>query len=140
MALNIINEARRCLNCPKPSCQKGCPINTPIPEVIRTFLDGDIDKAGAILFENNPLSLICSLICNQENQCEGHCVLSKKNASVLFSTIENYISDAYFDKIDSQNIQKNGIKVGVIGGGPAGITIAILLARKGYDGVPASEV
>ena len=133
MALNIINEARRCLNCPKPSCQKGCPINTPIPEVIRTFLDGDIDKAGALLFENNPLSLICSLICNQENQCEGHCVLAKKNASVLFSAIENYISDAYFDKIDSENIKKNGIKVGVIGGGPAGITIAILLARKGYD-------
>lgn len=133
MALNIINEAKRCLNCKNPSCQKGCPISTPIPTVIRTFLDGDIDKAGMLLFENNPLSLICSLICNQENQCEGHCVLAKKNASVLFSTIENYISDAYFDKITTKSIPHNGIKVGVIGGGPAGITIAILLARKGYD-------
>lgn len=133
MSFNIVNEARRCLNCKNPTCQKGCPISTPIPEVIHTFLNGDIDKAGAMLFENNPLSMICSLICNQENQCEGHCVLCKKGSPVLFSNIENYISDAYFDKIDFGNIQMNGIRVGVIGGGPAGITIAILLARKGYD-------
>lgn len=133
MAFNIIHEARRCLNCKNPTCQKGCPISTPIPDVIRTFLNGDIDKAGAMLFTNNPLSLICSQICNQENQCEGHCVLNKKDSPVLFSNIENYISDAYFEKIDFGNIAKNGIKVGVIGGGPAGITIAILLACKGYD-------
>jgi len=133
LSLNIINEARRCLNCKNPSCRKGCPISTPIPEVIRLFLDGEIDKAGEILFENNPLSMICSLICNQENQCEGHCILSKKNAPVLFGNIENYISDAYFSKIDFGNIEKNGMKVGVIGSGPAGITIAIILARKGYD-------
>lgn len=86
-----------------------------------------------MLFENNPLSLICSLICNQENQCEGHCVLGKKNAPVLFGDIEHYISDAYLGKIDFGDIKKNGIKVGVIGSGPAGITIAIILARKGYD-------
>ena len=133
MSMNIITEAKRCLNCKNPTCQKGCPISTPIPKVIRTFLDGNIDEAGAMLFENNPLSLICSLICNQENQCEGHCVLEKKNAPVLFSAIENYISDAYFDKIESDDIKRNGMKVGVIGGGPAGITISILLARKGYD-------
>lgn len=133
MAFNIINEARRCLNCKNPSCQKGCPISTPIPQVISTFLDGDIDKAGDMLFENNPLSMICSLICNHENQCEGHCVLGRKGAPVHFSNIEHYISDGYFDKLDFGNIEKNGIHVGVIGGGPAGITIAILLARRGYD-------
>lgn len=133
MAFSIINEARRCLNCKNPSCKKGCPISTPIPDVIRTFLEGEIDKAGAMLFENNPLSMICSLICNQENQCEGHCVLARKGSPVIFSNIENYISDAYFDKIDFGTIEKKGVKVGVIGGGPAGITIAILLARKGYD-------
>ncbi len=133
MAFNIINEARRCLNCKNPSCKKGCPISTPIPDVIHTLLSGEIDKAGAMLFENNPLSLICSLICNQEKQCEGHCVLARKGSPVIFSNIENYISDAYFDKIDFGPIEKKGIKVGVIGGGPAGITIAILLARKGYD-------
>ena len=133
MAFNIINEARRCLNCKNPSCRKGCPISTHIPDVIRTFLDGEIDRAGAMLFENNPLSMICSLICNHDNQCEGNCVLGKKGSPVHFSDIENYISDAYFDKLNFGEIKKNGIRVGVIGGGPAGITIAILLARKGYD-------
>lgn len=133
MGLNIVHEARRCLNCKNPSCTKGCPISTPIPQVIRSFLDGNSDQAGKMLFENNPLSLICSLICNQENQCEGHCVLGKKNAPVLFGDIEHYISDAYLGKIDFGDIKKNGIKVGVIGSGPAGITIAIILARKGYD-------
>lgn len=130
---NIIAEAQRCLNCKNPTCQKGCPIHTPIPDVVRTFLNGDIDKAGTMLFENNPLSLICSLICNQEDQCEGHCILGRKSSPVLFSNIEHYISDAHFEKIDLGNVPKNGIKVGVIGSGPAGITIAILLARNGYD-------
>ncbi len=133
MAFNIINEARRCLNCKNPQCRKGCPINTAIPDVISTFLAGDIDKAGYMLFENNPLSMICSLICNHENQCEGHCVLGHKGAPVHFSNIEHYISDSYFDKLDLGDVERNGKRVGVIGGGPAGITIAILLARRGYD-------
>ncbi len=133
MAFNIINEARRCLNCKNPRCVKGCPISTQIPTVIKTFLDGDIDKAGYMLFENNPLSMICSLICNHENQCEGHCVLGGKGAPVHFSAIEHYISDGYFDKLDLGEVEKKGKRVGVIGGGPAGITIAILLARRGYD-------
>lgn len=133
MAFNIIAEARRCLNCKNPSCRKGCPISTQIPDVIRTFLEGDMDKAGAMLFENNPLSMICSLICNHEKQCEGNCVLGRKGSPVHFSDIENYISEAYFDKLDFGEIKKNGIHVGVIGGGPAGMTIAILLARKGYE-------
>ncbi|MBQ8967407.1 NAD(P)-dependent oxidoreductase [Ruminococcus sp.] len=133
MAFNVINEARRCLNCKRPMCREGCPISTNIPEVIQTFLGGDIDAAGAMLFENNPMSVICSLICNHENQCEGHCVLGRKGAPVHFSNIENYISDTYFDKLDFGEIKKNGKRVGVIGGGPAGLTIAILLAVKGYD-------
>ncbi len=141
MAFNVINEARRCLNCKNPMCRKGCPISTNIPEVIRTFLEGDIDKAGETLFKNNPLSVICSLICNHESQCEGHCVLGRKGAPVHFSNIENYISDNYFEKLDQgaveelelDKVRKKGMRVGVIGGGPAGMTIAILLARKGYD-------
>ncbi len=133
MAFNVINEARRCLNCRKPMCKGGCPISTPIPDVIKTFLDGNITEAGHTLFENNPLSLVCSLICNHENQCEGHCVLNKKNMPVHFSSIENYISDNYFDKLDFGEIKKNGMRAAIIGGGPAGITIAIILARRGYD-------
>lgn len=133
MAIHVINEAKRCLNCKKPLCQTGCPINTPIPRMIQTFLEGDITKAGEMLFENNPMSVICSMICNHENQCEGHCVLNKKGSPVHISSIENYISENYFDKLTFPPIQKNGMRAGIIGSGPAGITIAILLAQRGYD-------
>ena len=133
MALNVINEAKRCLNCKKPMCRTGCPINTSIPDVIQMFLHGEINEAGKTLFNNNPLSMICSLICNHENQCEGHCVMNRKGAPVQFSSIENYISSNYFDKLKFENIPKNGIKAGIIGAGPAGITIAVILAQRGYD-------
>lgn len=133
MAFHIINEAKRCLNCKKPMCRSGCPINTPIPDVISTFLNGNINEAGKMLFENNPLSVICSMICNHENQCEGHCVLNRKGMPIHISSIENYISDNYFDKLSFDKIEKNGKKVGIIGGGPAGITIAIILAQRGYS-------
>ena len=72
MALHILDEANRCIQCKNPSCQKGCPINTPIPEIIRLLKENNLDKAGRILFENNPLTTICSLICNHEKQCEGN--------------------------------------------------------------------
>lgn len=133
MAMHIINEAKRCLNCKKPMCREGCPIHTPIPDMIHMFLDGRITDAGKMVFENNPLSLICSLICNHENQCEGHCVLNRKGTPVHISSIENYISENYFDKLTFPKIEKNGMRAGIIGAGPAGITIAILLAQKGYD-------
>ena len=133
MAVHVIDEAKRCLGCKKPMCREGCPIRTPIPDMIRTFLEGDINGAGEMLFENNPLSLICSLICNQESQCEGHCVLNKKGAPVHISSIENYVSDNYFDKLHFGKIKKNGIRAGIVGSGPAGITIAVILAQRGYD-------
>lgn len=133
MAYHVLNEAKRCLNCKKPMCRQGCPINTNVPHVIHTLLDGDIDAAGKTLFDNNPLSMICSLICNHENQCEGHCVLNRKGAPVHFSLIENYISTYYFDKLRFGEIEKNGKKVAIIGSGPAGITIAMILAQRGYD-------
>lgn len=133
MAINVISEAKRCLNCKKPMCREGCPIHTPIPTMIHTFLEGDINEAGRMLFDNNPLSMICSMICNHEKQCQGHCVLNRKGAPVHISSIENYISDNYFDKLKFPNIEKNGMRVGIIGSGPAGITIAMILARRGYD-------
>ena len=92
MALHVMDEASRCLGCKVPQCQKGCPISTPIPQVIRLLKEGKLDEAGRMLFENNPLTTVCSLVCNHENQCEGHCVLGRKGAPVHFSTIESYIS------------------------------------------------
>ena len=133
MALHIMDEANRCLGCKVPQCQQGCPIRTPIPQVIRLLKENRLDEAGRLLFENNPLTTVCSLICNHENQCEGHCVLAKKGAAVHFSSIEHYISTFYANKLTEGPAPSNGIKAAIIGSGPAGITIAIILARYGYD-------
>ena len=114
-------------------CQKGCPISTNIPEVIRLFKDGNMAEAGQMLFENNPLSLVCSMVCNHEGQCEGHCVRGRKDTPVHFSSIETFISDLYLDRMAVERVEPNGHRVAVIGGGPAGITVAVMLARKGTD-------
>lgn len=133
MAFHVMDEANRCLGCKNPQCQKGCPIHTPIPEVIKLLKDGKLDEAGWMLFENNPLTTVCSLICNHEGQCEGHCILGKKGSPVHFSVIENYISSTYASKMTKGPAPSNGIKVAIVGSGPAGITIAILMARMGYQ-------
>ncbi len=133
MALHVMDEANRCLGCKNPQCQKGCPINTPIPEVIKLLKENKLDQAGWMLFENNPLTTVCALICNHENQCEGHCVLGRKGAPVHFSVIESYISSTYASKMVKGPAESNGMRVAIVGSGPAGITIAILMARKGYQ-------
>ena len=133
MAVHILEEARRFLNCKVPMCQKGCPIHTPIPQVIQMMLHGKLDEAGWTLFENNPLTTVCSLVCNHERQCEGHCVLGRKGAPVHFSSIEHYISSTYSSKMNAGPAKSNGMRVAIVGSGPAGLTIAILLARYGYQ-------
>ena len=133
MALHVMDEANRCLQCKNPQCVKGCPIKTPIPEVIKLLKENKLDEAGWMLFENNPLTTVCSLICNHEKQCEGHCVLGKKGVPVHFSTIEQYISRTYAPKMTKGPQPWNGKRVAIVGSGPAGITIAIILARYGYQ-------
>ncbi len=132
MALHVMDEANRCLQCKVPQCRKGCPISTNIPEAIRLLKENQLDEAGRMLFENNPLTTVCSLVCDHEKQCEGHCVLGRKGAPVHFSTIENYISSAYAHKMTRGPAPSNGMRVAIVGSGPAGITIAIILARYGY--------
>ena len=129
----VITLAKTCLGCKKPSCVKGCPVGTPIPEMIRLFLAGDIKKAGKMLFENNPLSVICSMVCPHEKHCEGHCILNKKGTAVSVGSIENYISDLYMNDLQFEKPAKNGKKVAIIGSGPAGISLAVILGAKGYD-------
>jgi len=129
MALHVVKEAQRCLHCKKPLCITGCPIHTDIPGMIDRFVSGKIRKAGETLFQNNPLSVICSLVCNHENQCEGHCVRGKADGSpVHISSIENYISEFYLDNFMPQAVRKKGMRAAIIGSGPAGITIAVILA------------
>ena len=134
MAVHVLNEARRCLQCKKPLCRlKGCPVETNIPEMIRLFLAGQSAEAGKMLFDNNPLSVVCSLVCDHENQCEGNCIQGRRGAAINIPSIENYISDAYLDKVAIEREPNKDQKVAIIGAGPAGITIAIKLAERGYD-------
>ena len=108
MSLHIIDEANRCLNCKKPMCQKGCPVHTPIPHIIQMFKENKVMEAGKELFENNPMSVICSIVCNHEQQCAGNCVLGRKGNPVHFSSIETYISDTYLDRMEIPEVEKKG--------------------------------
>lgn len=129
----VIEEAKRCLNCKVPMCKKGCPVNTPVNEVIDMFLNGRIVEAGEKLFRNNPLSIVCSLVCPHERLCQGSCVLGKKGQPLQIGFIENYISEYYLNFMNNICVKKNNKKIAIIGSGPAGICISILLAQKGYD-------
>ena len=133
MPLHIVTEAKRCLQCKNPKCQQGCPVHTPIPEIIKLFKENKLMEAGEILFRNNPLSVICSEVCNHAKQCAGNCIRGIKDSPVHFSSIENYISDMYLDRMHaSVPLKRIDKHVAVIGAGPAGITVAVLLAMEGY--------
>ncbi len=134
MAKHIIEEARRCLQCKKAPCTKGCPNHTAVSDMIRLLLDGKMEEAGKILFENNPLSVICASICPHEKFCEGHCVLSRNSAPVQISDIEHYISSYYLDRYvpGKPTVRRDG-RIAIIGSGPSGLTVAFILAAKGYE-------
>lgn len=129
---DILSEAQRCLKCKKAFCKEACPVHTDIPTIMNMFLDGKMDEAGEKLFDNNPLSALCAMICPHEKNCMGNCILGKKGAPVKFFEIEQYISAFFLEKAKLEKQPSNGHLVGIIGAGPAGLTLAILLAKKGY--------
>lgn len=133
MAIHIIEEANRCLNCKRPRCQEGCPVHTPIPAVIEHFKARDTLSAGIMLFENNPMSLVCAYVCNHSRQCEGSCILAKRGNPIHFSSIEQYVSGSYLDRMHIAQAEPCGKSVAVIGSGPAGLTVAIQMAQAGCD-------
>lgn len=132
MALHIKEEANRCYLCKKPLCQEGCPIHTPIPAIIQLFKENKLMEAGEMLFNNNPMSIVCSIVCDHGSQCMGHCIQGRKGQPIQFYEIERYISDAYLDRMDTVTPAEKKQSVAVIGSGPAGITVAIILAKAGY--------
>ncbi len=133
MILHVLAEANRCFECKKPMCQlNGCPIHTPIPQMIHMLKEGKLREAGDMLFANNPLSVVCSLVCNHQMQCEGNCIQGKKGSPIHISSIENYISDTCLDQIKISIPEWNGKRMAIIGAGPAGITVAIEMAKMGY--------
>ena len=128
----LLEEANRCLLCKNPRCSKHCPVNTSIPEVIALYKQGELKKAGEILFENNPLSAICALVCEHEKQCEGNCIRGIKSVPIPFYKMEEEISLKYLEELQFEKGAEDKERIAVIGGGPAGMTIALLLQRRGY--------
>lgn len=131
--MDMIEEANRCLKCKVPQCSKACPVGTPVPEVMSLFLDGEMRKAGKLLFDNNPMSAVTSIVCPHERNCYGHCVLGRKGAPIEFFEIERYVSSFYLETARLEPPKGNGIMVCVVGAGPAGIAASIRLALKGFD-------
>lgn len=129
---NLLLEAGRCLKCKKPRCQVHCPIYTSVPEVLTLFEAGKIHEAGEVLFENNPLSAICAIVCPHEDQCLGNCIRGIKGEPIKFCEIEAYISSQYLQELSIEKESFNGKHIAIVGSGPAGITAAMILARKGY--------
>jgi glutamate synthase (NADPH/NADH) small chain len=130
-----VEEARRCLQCKKPSCVKGCPVEIDIPGFIGLLGEGRFDEAIAKIKEKNSLPAICGRVCPQEDQCEKECVLGKKGQPIAIGYLERFLADYEREKGITTPPLPRPIpkKVAVIGSGPAGLTCAGELAKMGYQ-------
>lgn len=130
-----VREAQRCLKCKVPSCTKGCPIGNQMPLWIGELAKGNFGNAMHIINEKSNLPAVCGRVCAHERQCEGHCVLAKKGESIHIGKLERFVAD--FDSnagLTHETIpEKSRGRVAVIGSGPAGLTIAGDLSRRGFS-------
>jgi glutamate synthase (NADPH/NADH) small chain len=128
-------EASRCLECKHAPCKSGCPANVLIPEFIKEIKNRDLKKAHDILKQKNNLPAVCGRVCPQEVQCEEKCVLAKRGNPIAIGRLERFVADYGIKNNLSFDTDKknNGIKIAVIGSGPAGITCAADLAKEGYE-------
>ena len=129
-----VNEARRCLNCPKKPCQSACPVQIDIPAFIERVANEDMDGAFEILSKSTSLPAVCGRVCPQENQCEGKCIRGIKGEAVGIGRLERFVADYHREHCtDTPEMpEQNGHKVAVIGAGPSGLTVAGDLAKMGY--------
>ena len=130
-----IEEAGRCLNCKKPKCVEGCPVNVRIPEFIAKVAEGDFKAAYEIITSTNALPALSGRVCPQESQCESKCVRGVKGEPVAIGRLERFVADWYRENVNAmpEKAPSNGLKVAVVGSGPAGLTCASDLAKKGYE-------
>jgi glutamate synthase (NADPH/NADH) small chain len=128
-------EAERCLQCPKPQCVKGCPVDIDIPAFIKEIKEGNFLAASAKLKEKNSLPAICGRVCPQENQCQKFCILGKMGDPISIGRLERFAADYERTKGVTVSPKKSGVKgrVAIVGSGPAGLTAAADLAKLGYD-------
>ncbi|MCI8525503.1 MAG: NADPH-dependent glutamate synthase [Oscillospiraceae bacterium] len=130
-----VDEAKRCLNCKKPKCVEGCPVNVRIPEFIAKVAEGDFLAAYEIITSTNALPALSGRVCPQESQCEAQCVRGVKGEPVAIGRLERFVADWYLEHVNKMPAkpQSNGKKVAVVGSGPSGLTCASDLAKKGYQ-------
>lgn len=128
-------EAKRCLQCKKPQCRGNCPVSINIPGFIKEIAEGNFAKAAQVLAEYTALPAVCGRVCPQELQCEKTCILGKKGDPIAIGKLERFAADwAREHGVEvGTTKERNGIKVAVVGAGPAGITCAGDLAKEGYD-------
>lgn len=133
--LEAIDEAKRCMHCKIPQCKKGCPISQNIPDWIHELSMGNFGNAMHIINEKSNLPSVCGRVCPHEKQCEGNCVLAKKGNGIHIGKLERFLADFDGDmKLIRENLlPKTRGRVAVIGSGPAGLTIAGDLSRKGFN-------
>lgn len=130
-------EAKRCLDCPSPSCMTGCPVEINIPKFIKNIERGEILEAAKVIKNTSSLPAVCGRVCPQEKQCESKCIYQKSNKEpVAIGYLERFAAD-YERESGKMSIPEvaapNGIKVAAIGSGPAGLTFAGEMAKRGYD-------
>ncbi|MCK4312501.1 MAG: NADPH-dependent glutamate synthase [Candidatus Cloacimonetes bacterium] len=129
-------EAGRCLQCKKPKCVDGCPVNIDIPEFIRLICEEKFDEAAKKIKERNVLPAVCGRVCPQEDQCEELCILGIKDKPVAIGHLERFVAD-FERKMDLVKIpvikEKRNKRIAVIGSGPGGITVAADLTLLGYS-------
>ena len=130
-----LDEAQRCLNCRNFPCVQGCPVNIHIPEFIAKIREGDFEGAYQVIAADSALPAVCGRVCPQESQCEKYCVRGIKGEPVGIGRLERFVADYHNAHAEGAAFvpEKNGHKVAVVGSGPAGLTCAGDLARKGYD-------
>ena len=130
-----VDEANRCLNCPRPACMSGCPVNVKIPQFIARVREQDFKGAYHKILEDSSLPAICGRVCPQEKQCESKCVRGIKGEPVGIGRLERFVADWNRENADEmpEKIATNGHRVAVIGSGPSGLACASDLAKLGYD-------
>ena len=131
-----IREAQRCLLCKSRPCIAGCPVRVRIPDFIAALAEGNLPEAAHILLADNTLPAVCGRVCPQETQCEQVCVRGAKGAPVAVGYLERFVADwalAHPDKLPKEELpEPTGKKIAIVGSGPAGLTMAGELARKGH--------
>ncbi|MDD4164499.1 MAG: NADPH-dependent glutamate synthase [Eubacteriales bacterium] len=130
-----VDEAKRCLNCKHMPCIAGCPVSINIPSFIKEITEGNFERAYEIIAESSSLPAVCGRVCPQETQCEKVCVRGIKGEPVAIGRLERFVADRHNFANTEKAVKpaSNGHRVAVIGSGPAGLTCAGDLARKGYD-------